>query len=298
MLERLRKPWFIHRPTQILRRVYAQLRPPRPGYRALNTSWGIALVADPSRTIGRNIVTTGLYDIAVSEVLARLIAPGSTVIDAGANVGYMSALAALAAGPDGKVIAFEPHPQLVQILRANARSAAKQRAMAPVEVHEAALGETEGSAQLNIPDGFSGNDGIASLVEDSVGLGDSVAVKVVTLDQVIGDTEIGVMKIDVEGFELQALRGGIEALRAHRIRHVVFEDFHAGDSQVMRLFAGMGYRVFELGWTVDRLALAPLGGRRVGNPNEAPNFIATTDPQALMALCEAPSWKVLSSHWN
>lgn len=298
MLERLRKPWFVHRPTQILRRIHAALRPPRPGYRPLMTSWGIALMADPSRTIGRNIVTTGLYDIAVSEALARLIPPGSTVIDAGANVGYMSALAALAAGPGGKVIAFEPHPELVKMLRANVSSAAEQRAVAPVEVHEAALGEAEGTAELIIPTAFGSNDGIASLVDEMVGPGTRVAVRMVTLDQVIGDAEVEVMKIDVEGYELQALRGGIQALRSHRIRHVVFEDFHAGDSHVMRLFDELGYRIYEIGWTVDALALAPFGSTRVGNANEAPNFIATVDPQALLARCGAPGWKVLSTDWR
>lgn len=296
MLQRLWKPWFVHRPTQVLRRAHAALRPPQPGYRELMTSWGIALTADPSRTIGRNIVTTGLYDIAVSETLARLIGPGSTVIDAGANVGYMSALMALAAGPKGKVVAFEPHPELVKILRTNARSAAKQHAIAPIDVHEAALGETGGTAELIIPDAFDGNDGIASLVDGMVGSGTRVEVKLVTLDQVIGDAEIEVMKIDVEGFELQALRGGIGSLRAHRIRHVVFEDFHAGESQVMRLFESLGYTIYELGWTVEGLALAPFGSKRVGNANEAPNFVATIDSEALLSRCEARGWKVLSPH--
>lgn len=294
MFHRLWKPWFIHRPTQIWRRARAAMRPPQPGYRALMTSWGIALTADPSRTIGRNIVTTGLYDIAVSEALVRLIVPGSTVIDAGANVGYMSVLMALAAGPEGKVVAFEPHPELVKILQTNVQSAAQQQAIAPIDVHEAALGETAGTAELIIPDAFGGNDGIASLVDEMVGPGRRVQVTLVTLDQVIGDAEIAVMKIDVEGFELQALRGGIEALRAHRIRHVVFEDFHAGESQVMRLFESLGYRIYEIGWTVERLALAPFGSKSVGNVNEAPNFVATIDPEALLSRCAASGWKVLS----
>ncbi len=52
----------------------------------------------------------------MSEVLARLIDPGDTVVDAGANVGYMTVLAAAAAGPTGRVVAFEPHPEW-QVLR-------------------------------------------------------------------------------------------------------------------------------------------------------------------------------------
>ena len=65
---------------------------------ALGDELGDGVLADSTKTIGQSIRTTGLYDLAVSEVLARLIDPGDTVVDAGANVGYMTVLAAAAAG--------------------------------------------------------------------------------------------------------------------------------------------------------------------------------------------------------
>ena len=78
------------------------------------------MIVDPTRAIGRSIVTTGLFDLAVSELLARLIDPGDIVVDAGANVGYMTVLAATAAGRSGRVLAFEPHPELFAVLCQNA----------------------------------------------------------------------------------------------------------------------------------------------------------------------------------
>ena len=51
-------------------------RAPRGGYSALPVAWGVSLLADPGMTIGRSIQTTGIYDLAVTEVLARLIQAG------------------------------------------------------------------------------------------------------------------------------------------------------------------------------------------------------------------------------
>ena len=74
------------------------MKAPRSGYTPLPVAWGISVIADPAKMIGRSLFTTGIYDLAVSEVLARLIEPGDTVVDAGANVGYMTLLAGVAAG--------------------------------------------------------------------------------------------------------------------------------------------------------------------------------------------------------
>ena len=54
------------------------------------------MLAHDADHLGRCLATTGIYNLAVSELLFRLIRPGDLVIDAGANVGYMSVLAATA----------------------------------------------------------------------------------------------------------------------------------------------------------------------------------------------------------
>ena len=146
------KPWFLYRPQQVLGRVLSELRAPAAGFAPLTTSWGARVIADPTRAIGRSIVTTGVFDLAVSELLARLIAPGDTVVDAGANVGYMTVLAATAAGR-GRVIAFEPHPDLFPVLRQNAEYAA--RFGCRVEPRQAALSDAPGTAALRVPSIFT-----------------------------------------------------------------------------------------------------------------------------------------------
>ncbi|MDM0116947.1 FkbM family methyltransferase [Variovorax sp. J22R133] len=293
MLTRLWKPWFVHRPVQIGQRLYASLVPPTSGYKPLRTSWGATITADPTKTIGRNIVMTGLYDISVSEVLARLITPGATVIDAGANIGYMTTLAAMAAGAGGKVLSFEPHPELVKILRANVAAATLTGTSAKVEVYQSALGDEPGMGELALPEGFDGNDGIATMLSDVKSPVPKIRVRVQTLDEVLGEQSAEVLKLDVEGFEYHVLKGAEQALTSRRIRHVVFEEHDWKNSSVVRLLRETGYEVFSLGWTVKGLSLAPFNCVTGARPWESPSFVATIDPENMLRQCASDGWRVL-----
>ena len=121
-MKRLWKPWYVWRPWQLVSRLDYSIRGPRAGYTEMRIAWGMSILADARKTIGRSIRTTGIYDLAVSEILARVVRPGDTVVDAGANVGYMTLLTAIAAGPSGKVMAWEPHPELFGVLKRNVSS--------------------------------------------------------------------------------------------------------------------------------------------------------------------------------
>jgi len=290
VLWRLWKPWFVYRPAQLIRRV--RLAPATPGWQPLPTAWGVDILADPTKAIGRSIRTTGLYDLAVSETLVRLIHSGDTVIDAGANVGYMTVLSALAAGPFGRVIACEPHPDLFVVLRRNVDAVGRFRS-APVELHNLALGERAGTADLMLPPDFSSNDGVSRIVTGPIGEGRSVPVKVEALDRLIGDRVTAVLKLDVEGFEIHVLRGAAAALGSRRIRHVVFEDDDVGKSQVVRLLQDAGYRVFSVGWTMKGLALSPVERGPLAAEYEAPNCIASLDPDLVVERCAPHGWRVL-----
>lgn len=289
------KPWFLYRPQQIVRRLLAGVRPPVPAFRAVDTSWGARVIVDPTRAIGRSIVTTGLFDLTVSEVLARLIDAGDTVIDAGANVGYMTVLAATAAGRGGRVLAFEPHPDLFAVLQQNAAYA--MRSGCRVEARQVALGETRGHALLRIPQSFADNDGMATLVDGVPASAESVQVGVERLDDVI-DTGASVLKLDVEGFEASVLRGAQRLLSERRLRHIVFEDHDLERSEVVRVLKDAGYHLFAIGWRMRGLVLGPIERGPLATPFEAPSFVATTDPAAVIVRTAPRGWRVLSARFS
>lgn len=293
MSNRLWKPWFVYQPSRLFRRILTIAKPPARGHVPLRTSWGEDVIADPASVIGRSILTTGVYDLAVSEALCRLISPGATVVDAGANIGYMTVLAGVMAGSGGKVLSFEPHPDLFAVLRRNIGKACESGAAAAFEPHQAALGDVPGTARLQLPSEFESNDGIARIGGEALAGGRSITVNVVTLDDVLAGSRVDVLKIDVEGYEPQALKGASQALASRRIRHVVFEDLAVNESEAVRILRDSGFRLFSLGWTMRGLILRPIEQGSLAKDYEAPNFIATLEPDELLARCSARGWQAL-----
>lgn len=109
------------------------------------------------------------------------------------------------------VHAIEPQPQL----------AARLRTWVPshVTVHETAIGDEVGRALLGRPDATPGNDGLASLRDGATAL-DSVEVEITTIDA-LDLSNVGLMKIDVEGHELPALRGAEATMSRDRPRLMI-----------------------------------------------------------------------------
>ena len=290
------KPWYVWRPTQLAVRLWRACRPIPDGYRSISVAWGCAIVANPATTVGRSLWTTAVHDLVASEMLARLIPPGATVIDAGAHVGYMTVLAAVAAGEAGQVLAFEPHPDLFTVLRRNVDTAAASSGVARITVFNTALGERRADGMLALPPGFDRNDGIARVEPAAAAGAGALPIQIETIDAVLGDNGAAVLKIDVEGSELQVLRGAQCALKSGRIRHVVFEDFGGGGSEAAQLLESFGYRVYSLGWSVRGPRVGAATKERLAKTYEAPSYLATLDAAQVLERCSEPGWLVLRKH--
>src|SRR5437773_5659527 len=113
-----RKPYYVFRPTQLAKRMWRGLADP-PESETIRLPWRPSLVYSPREDLGHALWTTGVYELAVTEVLWRLADPGETVVDAGANIGYMTSVLASRVAPAGTVYAFEPHPALYARLLEN-----------------------------------------------------------------------------------------------------------------------------------------------------------------------------------
>jgi FkbM family methyltransferase len=176
---------------------------------------------DPTDYVGRAIYFMGELDPKVTWALRRVLRPGDTFIDVGANQGLLSCIAAGLVGPRGRVHAFEPQPRIAALLR---RSVADAR-LSQVTVHEVALSDRDGVARLAVP---AGNAGAASL-EPHVGgaPGAEVEVELVRGDGYLaslGVRRVRAMKVDVEGHEgpvFAGLRGVLESPAAPDL--IVFE---------------------------------------------------------------------------
>jgi FkbM family methyltransferase len=135
----------------------------------------------------------------------RYLKPDDTFIDVGANVGSYSIWAAELGA---RVIALEPADDTYELLNENIRLNGYE-----VRTIKAAAGSTSGTVRFT-----RGLDDVNRM--DEVG---DIEVEAVTLDSIIGNSEIAGMKIDVEGFELEVLRGCEHALSQQRIALIQLE---------------------------------------------------------------------------
>jgi FkbM family methyltransferase len=290
MIERILKPHYLFRPRQGARRLLQGIFPSPPGPVLLTLPWGLSIEVDTREDIGRSIRRLGLYDLAVSETLWRLLAPGDLAVDVGANIGYMTSLLALRAGPAGRVLAFEPHPQVFRHLTANVRRF-EGKSTAAVETYPSALGERTGSSFLDCGECFASNQGTARITDRESPL----PVEMTTLDQVLQGRTAALVKIDVEGGEAQVLKGAAGSLREGRIENLVYEAYAPERAGLAGLLTGYGYRVFALGRDLRGLILsAPSGAPRLPG-FEAPNFLATRDPDSVLARLAPRGWRVLNA---
>jgi FkbM family methyltransferase len=188
---------------------YAALRPRRDGAGSKPTAvdagdFGI-LVNAGDQAIGQAIAATGAYEPEVSQTIRGLLKPDAVFVDLGANYGWHSLGAARTVGEGGRVIAVEPNPHNARLLR----QSAAENGFSHLQVVAVAAGETDGFGALET-DGSNGR--IAAVdTEITEALACSFVVPMRRLDEIMenqGDPHVDVIKIDVEGFELPALRGG------------------------------------------------------------------------------------------
>jgi FkbM family methyltransferase len=173
----------------------------------------IRMVVDTSDVLGRTLATSGIWEPQTTTAFRNLLRDGDVCVDVGANIGYYTLLASKLVGRGGLVYALEPAPDVFAALEENL---ALNRADNVVALRVAA-GPEEGEAQLFRPP--AGNVGRSALrpPSDVPSSPDLAAVAVMPLASVIPTSELRrlrLVKIDVEGYEVEVLRGLEPALES------------------------------------------------------------------------------------
>jgi FkbM family methyltransferase len=249
--------------TGIIRRI-ARLAVPLPsvdGPVLIRTSMGYSMLVDPlaDPTLERPLFEFGTYEPGTLRVLGSLLRSGDTCIDVGANIGLMTLVASHRVGNEGLVVAVEPVPRNYEVLIYNISLNRRRN----VRTYNLALGAGSGSGtMLERPDvGWVG----ASLVRTAAS---TIAhqVRLEALDSLIAEKQLGgvsVVKIDVEGWELEVLKGATGLLSSRDAPAVIIEystlnPIHDGQPQDIFDFMRSvnEYEIFKLQrgkWTTSRL---------------------------------------------
>jgi FkbM family methyltransferase len=222
----------------------------------IRTTDDFEMTVMPNEYIGRHLYLTGEFDRAIVAVLCQLARPGDTLLDVGANVGYVSA-SFLRNIPDSHAIAIEPHPMVAGLLRQNLSQFGSRSS-----VIEAAVSDRDDQAWLATEEQ---NLGKSHLAAHSVR---GMKVRVLSPDSIIDvlrPERIDLIKIDAEGHE-EAI---VAALRSHLssrgTRAILFEDLlkkAAPDGTIGTIFGRAGYRVFGIRKHLTRLTRHPVRNER------------------------------------
>lgn len=196
---------------------------------------GMTLELDP-RTNKDMVV--GRFEPEVVAALESLLEPGALAFDVGAHLGYGTLVMAAAAGASGRVWSFEPDPEMFLTLQRNVDRNRSDRTAEVIPVR-AALGAEEGRASFLRGE----TSGTGRLDGGREGL----EVEVTTLDAVAARYGTpAVVKIDVEGGELNVLRGGTKLLEQGETSLVIEGHSPDLDRDCKSLLQGFGYACEDL----------------------------------------------------
>jgi FkbM family methyltransferase len=137
--------------------------------------------------------------------LKKILFPGAVVVDAGANIGIYSVFLSRCVGSNGVVHSFEPSPDNFKRLRAATRN------LSNVHVFQAALGELSGKSELYLSDKLNVDHRAYPIERDPRR---ALQIEMMALDDYFeSGKRVDLIKMDIQGYELHALRGAKRVLQ-------------------------------------------------------------------------------------
>ena len=252
--------WTGRRPFTTAAYHYASwvARTGRPAIRVGRLRTGARIELDLAQWMHREIFYLGATEPRTTDLFRRVATAGWTFFDVGANEGYYALMAYDLGGLSSHVVAFEPQPTLAHRLR---RSASLNGYS--LTVIEAACAASDGYLRFYESD-QPDNSGTATAVP-GVHSTAATQVRAMSLDSYCAGVDVwpDVLKIDVEGFELEVLKGFERGLQSRSPRLIVAElsddPRHPAHGQVAAFLLRWGYRAHRIG---ERGTLLPFEGAK------------------------------------
>ncbi len=192
--------------------------------------------------IGGSLQRYGEFSVGEQEVFAQVVKPGALVVEVGANIGAHTVYLSSLAGRDGEVHAFEPQRIVFQTLCANL--ALNQ--CTNVHARQAAVGEAAGTITVPAMD-FAVRNNFGGVSLRGVTVGEAVAL--VTLDS-LDLPACHLLKVDVEGMEVEVLKGAEQLVQTHRPIMYLENDRAERSEELLTIVNRLDYKAY---WHFARL---------------------------------------------
>ncbi|MEO8777885.1 MAG: FkbM family methyltransferase, partial [Rhodanobacter sp.] len=175
----------------------------------VRTEVGFVLCSGADPALLSILIESGELEPGTRQVIQRILKPGDVFIDVGANVGLHTLAAARAMQGRGKIIAFEPFAETARLLEA---SVWLNGFSSITEIHQAAVSTATGTHSLYLG-ATSGHHSLFPLHSETPVASKTVEVPMVKIDDVVDEKQaVTLIKIDVEGAELQVLETAIQTI--------------------------------------------------------------------------------------
>jgi FkbM family methyltransferase len=187
----------------------------------VRTNLGFYMLVDPLKDHGleKNIFAYGVYEKGTLNFLISILNLGDIFFDVGANIGLMSITAAIVVGTQGQIYSFEPLSEVYNVLQYNITL----NQLKNVKTNKIALGSKEESRMIYEKPHIS--KGSASFLKTDNSL-NGEQIQIQTVDKFISQNNIGkikAIKIDVEGWELEVLKGATHLLSRRDAPIIIIE---------------------------------------------------------------------------
>jgi FkbM family methyltransferase len=211
---------------------------------------GMSFLLDPRDLIAVSILRGGEWQSEIWEAISPVLSEGAVFLDVGAHIGYFSMKASARVGKTGHIVAFEPNPETLKLLRENVT--ANKTGNVTVEP----IACTDREQTLTLWTSASFNTGMSSLARENADISYEEPPRPYTvrgrpIDDVVRElnlTKVNAIKVDVEGAELEVLRGAMKTLKRFHPKLVVEVDsrqlanFKTTPEDLVSVITGAGYK--------------------------------------------------------
>jgi FkbM family methyltransferase len=169
--------------------------------------------------ISRELACYGVHESNSTAEVKKVIKPGMKILEVGANIGYYALMETMLAGPTGHLYAMEPSPFNFELLTRNL----KLNGLKNYDLYKTAAGSVVGKAKFLL----SGRSNLSTFIEREDLTGEEVDVDVIRLEDFLKDKQVDFIRMDVEGYEGEILKGAEGALSSGNKPKYFFIEIHS-----------------------------------------------------------------------
>ena len=208
----------------------------------------------------RSLILFGTREVDHKILLEKIAKPGMSVLDIGANIGYYALMELGLIGGKGKLVAVEPSPKNIEILRKNL----KLNGFSGVKIVDGAISDKTEKKDFHLADQRNLNTFHATGTGVKHLTGEIVEVNSYTVSEIIdNENTLDLIRMDVEGHEVEVLNGMLDSVRQGVLRPTIIFETHLTRYGVDHDMEAVLKSYFSEGYTTRYLASSYEGGTKI-----------------------------------